>query len=62
METMRSSRALAVVLPIGPKTTPAAISHGISSLRAGEFYTTHSKLQPDFAGETYIPDDLVQKT
>jgi len=54
METTRSHRALALTLPgVGPKPPRSRlrISHGISSLWAGEFYTTHSKLQPDF-GET----------
>jgi hypothetical protein len=60
METMRSPRALALTFPASARNRPRSrlrISHGISSLRAGEFYTTHSKLQPDFA-ETCIPDDL----
>jgi hypothetical protein len=55
---------LALTFPASAWTHPRSrlrISHGISSLRAGEFYTTHSKLQPYFA-ETCIPDDLAQKT
>jgi len=48
---------------VGPKQPRSRlrISHGISSLWAGEFHTTHSKLQPDFA-ETCILDNLAQKT
>ena len=64
METTRSHRALALTFPAPARNHPAAdfrISHGISSLWAGEFYTTHRKLQPDFA-ETWIPDDQAQKT
>jgi hypothetical protein len=63
METMRSPRALALTFPASARNHPRSwlrISHGISSLRAGEFYPTHSKLQPDSA-ETCIPDDLAQK-
>ena len=64
METTRSHRALALTFPgVGPKQPRSRlrISHGISSLWAGEFHTTHSKLQPDFA-ETCILDNLAQKT
>ncbi len=63
METTRSHRALALTFPASarPPRSRLRISHGISSLWAGEFYTTHSNLQPDFA-ETCIPDDLAQKT
>ena len=60
---MRSPRALALTFPASAQKPPRSglrISHGISSLRDGEFYTTHSTLQPDFA-ETRIPDDLAQK-